>query len=146
MNELQEKINKFGGWENYYQYLLNTYGETKEQKKEFVKRTHTPEIQTYRGRLGGLANNSEQQSIKGRLGGLANTSEQQVIKGKVGGKNNTVEKQSIKGKANTSEQQRNKALKSAKVRYENSNEQLKPWEALGISRRTYYYRKKKDLI
>lgn len=46
MNELQEHINKFGGWENYYQHLLNTYGETKQQKEDFVKRTHTSDIQS----------------------------------------------------------------------------------------------------
>lgn len=142
MNELQEDINKFGGWENYYKYLLNTYGETKQQKEDFIKRTHTSEIQAYRGRLGGKSNTSEQQSIKGKKGGLANNSKQQAIKGKKGGLANSSKQQSIKGKANSSEQQIIKAIKSAQVRYEGSNEQLKPWEVLGISRRTYYYRKK----
>ena len=66
--------------------------------------------------MGGLGNTPEQQAIKGRLGGLANTSEQQSLKGKKG------------------------SIKSAQVRFEGSNEQLKPWETLGISRRTYYYR------
>lgn len=124
MNELQEHINKFGGWENYYQHLLNTYGETKQQKEDFVKRTHTSEIQSYRGKQ----NTSEQQSLKGK----ANSKEQQSLKGKLG------------GKSNKSEQQRIKAVKSAQVRYEGSNEQTKPWEAMGISRRTYYRRIKEN--
>lgn len=98
MNELQEHINKFGGWEIYYQYLLNTYGETKQQKEDFIKRTHTSEIQSYRGKQ----NTSEQQSLKGKKG----------------------------------------AIKSAKVRYENSNEKNKPWETLGISRGWYYTQKR----
>ena len=106
MNELQEEIDKFGRWENYYQYLLNTYGEAKQQKEDFIKRTHTSEIQAYRGRQ----NSSEQQSLKG--------------------KQNSFEQQSIKGKKG--------AIKSVQVRYEGSNEQTKPWETLGISRRTYY--------
>ena len=111
MNELEEHINKFGNWDNYYQHLLATYGHTKEQTQNFIKRTHTPEMQSRRGKK--------------------NTSAQQSLKGKIGGKHNT------------SEQQRTKAFKSAKIRYEGSNEQLKPWEALDISRRTYYYRQKK---
>lgn len=94
MNELEEHINKFGNWDNYYQHLLTTYGHTKEQTQIFIKRTHTPEIQSRRG------------------------------------------------KKNTSEQQRTKAFKSAKIRYEGSNEQLKPWIALGISRSWYYNQKK----
>lgn len=102
MNELQAEINKFGGWENYYQYLLTTYGETKQQKDDFIKRTHTSEIQAYRGRIGGKANTSEQQSIKGKKG----------------------------------------AIKSAQVRREGSNEQTKPWDALGISRGWYYTQKR----
>ena len=122
MNELQEEINKFGGWENYYQFLLTTYGDTKQQKEDFVKRTYTSEIQSYKGKQ--------------------NTSEQQAIKGRLGGRNNTSEQQSLKGKNNTSEQQRVKALKSAKVRYENSNEKNKPWETLGISRGWYYTQKR----
>lgn len=73
MNELQEHINKFGGWEIYYQHLLNTYGATKQQKEDFVKRTHTSEIQSYRGKV----NTKEQQSLKAKN----NTSEQQSIKG-----------------------------------------------------------------
>ena len=56
------------------------------------------------------------------LTGLSNTSEQQSLKGKKG------------------------SIKSAQVRFEGSNEQLKPWETLGISRRTYYYRQSKGLI
>lgn len=100
MNQLTEEINKFGDWETYYQYLLNTYGETKKQKEDFIKRTHTSEIQSYRGRIGGKANTKEQQSIKGK--------------------------------------------KSAQIRYQGSNEQTKPWEAMGISRRTYYCRLKQN--
>lgn len=126
MNELQDEINKFGGWENYYQFLLTTYGETKQQKEDFIKRTHTSEIQAYRGNQ----NTSEQQSIKGKK----NTSEQQALKGKISGKNNT------------SEQQKVKALKSAKVRYKGSNEQTKTWKTLGISRAWYYKQKKLGLI
>ena len=123
------------------------YGDkTTKQWAMYVKKTHSVEIQTYRGRLGGLANTKEQQSIKGKLGGLANTSEQQALKGKA----NSKEKQSMKGiiggKNNTIEQQSLKGQKSGRVRYEGSNEQTKPWEALGISRRTYYYRQQKGLI
>lgn len=62
MNELQEEINKFGGWKNYYQYLLNTYGETKQHKEKFIKKTHTSEMQSYRG----SQTTREQQSIKGK--------------------------------------------------------------------------------
>ena len=82
---------------------------------DYVKRTHSVEIQSWRGKQ----NTSEQQAIKGKKGGLANSSEQQSIKGKKG------------------------SIKSAQVRYEGSKEQTKPWEAMGISRRTYYRRMKK---
>ena len=98
MNELEEHINQFGNWDNYYQHLLATYGHTKEQTQNFIKRTHTPEMQSRRGKIG--------------------------------------------GKKNTSEQQKIKALKSAKIRYEGSNEQLKPWIALGISHSWYYTKKR----
>lgn len=115
------------------------YGnKTTKQWVDYVKRTHSVEIQSWRGKQ----NTSEQQSIKGKKGGLANTSEQQSIKGKA----NKIEQQALKGKNNTSEQQKIKAIKSAQVRYEGSKEQLKPWEDLGISRRTYYYRKTKGLV
>ena len=57
-------------------------------------------------------------AIKGKIGGLANTKESQSIKGKIG------------------------AIKSAEVRFEGSNEQLKPWVDLGISRAWYYKQKK----
>lgn len=102
MNEKHEDFN------NYLKKLLETYGHTKEQWNDYVKRTHTSEIQSKRG------------------------------------SKNTSEQQSLKGRNNTSEQQRIKALKSAQVRFEGSNEQRKPWLILGISRRTYYYNKKKD--
>lgn len=107
------------------------YGnKTTTQWFNYVKRTHSVELQSWRGKQ----NTPEQQSIKGRLGGLANTSEQQSIKGKL----NTSEQQSLKGKKGS--------IKSAQVRFEGSNEQLKPWETLGISRRTYYYRQKQGLL
>lgn len=146
MNGLQEEINKFGDWENYYQYLLTTYGETKQQKESFIKRTHTPEIQSYRGSkntseqqaIKGKKNTSEQQALKGKIGGKNNTSEQQSVKGQVGGKKNTSHQQSIKGKKG--------AIKSAKVRYEGANEQIKPWKDLGISRAWYYKQKQLGII
>lgn len=95
------------------------YGnKTTQQWAMYVKRTHSVELQSWRGKQ----NTSEQQAIKGRKGGLANTSEGQTIKGKKG------------------------AIKSAQVRYEGSNEQLKPWEKLGISRAWYYKQKKLSSI
>ena len=54
----------------------------------------------------------------------------------------TPEMQAFRGKQNTSEQQRVKALKSAEIRFKGSNEQLKPWETLGISRGWYYTQKR----
>ena len=149
MNELEEHIMQFGSWEHYYQHLLFTYGHTQQQKNAFILKTHTPDIQSYRGRQntsaqqsikgkkGGLNNTKEQQSAKGLIGGLNNTSEQQSIKGL----NNTKEQQSIKGLNNTKEQQSIKGKKSEQVRYDGSNEQLKPWAALGISRSWYYTQK-----
>lgn len=105
------------------------YGDkTTKQWAMYVKRTHSVEIQSWRGKQ----NTSEQQSIKGKK----NTAEQQALKGKIGGKNNTSEQQSLKGKMG--------GIKSAQVRYQGSNEQTKPWESLGISRRTYYRRIKQD--
>ena len=107
------------------------YGDkTTKQWAMYVKRTHTSEMQAYRGRLGGKANTNEQQSIKG----------------KIGGKNNSSDQQRVKGKANTSEQQKIKALKSAQVRYKGSNEETKPWESLGISRSWYYTQKRLGAI
>lgn len=101
---------------------------------DYVKRTHSVEIQSWRGKQ----NTSEQQSIKGKK----NTSEQQALKGKA----NTKEQQRIKGilggKKNTSEQQSLKGKKSGAKRFEGSNEQTKPWEALGISRSWYYTQKR----
>lgn len=77
------------------------YGDRTSRKwKEYVKRTHSAEMQAYRGGK----NTSEQQSIKGKKG----------------------------------------AIKSAQVRSVGSNEETKPWEALGISRRTYYRRLKQS--
>ena len=103
------------------------YGDkTSKQWAMYVKKTHSVELQSWRGKQ----NTSEQQSIKGKK----NTAEQQSLKGMA----NTSSQQALKGKINSSEQQRVKALKSAQVRYEGSNEQTKPWEAMGISRRTYY--------
>jgi hypothetical protein len=99
------------------------YGDkTSKQWSMYIKRTHTSEIQAFRGKIGGLANTTEQQAIKGKLGGLSNTAEQQSLKGKKG------------------------SIKSAQIRFEDSNEQLKPWVEIGISRRTYYYRQSKELI
>ena len=143
MNNILET---YGSFDNYMKHLLETYGHTKEQWNDYIKRTHTSEIQSWRGKQ----NTPEQQSIKGKLGSLANTPEQQSIKGRLGGLANTSKQQSLKGqiggKNNTSEQQREKALKSAKVRFEGSNEQLKPWLDLGISRSYYYKQKKLGLI
>ena len=107
-------LETYGSFDNYMKHLLETYGHTKEQWNDYIKKTHTSEIQSWRGKQ--------------------NTPEQQSLKGQIGGKNNT------------SEQQREKALKSAQVRFEGSNEQLKPWETLGISRRTYYYKQKQGLL
>ncbi len=91
------------------------YGnKTTQQWFNYVKRTHSVELQSWRGKQ----NTSEQQAIKGKIGGLANTKESQSIKGKIG------------------------AIKSAEVRFEGSNEQLKPWKDLGISRAWYYKQKK----
>ena len=108
----------------------------------YVKDTHTAEMQAYRGKQ----NSSLQQSIKGKKGGLNNSSLQQSIKGLI----NTKEQQSLKGiiggKNNSSLQQSLKGQKSAQVRYEGSNEQLKPWEALGISRSWYYTQKSLGVI
>ena len=154
MNELEEHIMQFGSWEHYYQHLLFTYGHTQQQKNAFILKTHTPDIQSYRGRQ----NTSEQQSIKGKKGGLNNSKDQQSTKGKKGGLNNTSAQQSLKGLINTKEQQSIKGLinssqqqslkgkKSAQVRYDGSNEQLKPWVALGISRRWYYTQKSLGVI
>ena len=75
---------------------------TNKQWSMYVKRTHSSEIQAFRGKIGGLANTSEQQAIKGK--------------------------------------------KSGAIRFEGSNEQLKPWEPLGISRRTYYRRIKEQKL
>ena len=122
MNDTDFVTNKYGNFDNYLKYLLENYGHTKEQWNDYIKKTHTSEIQSKRGSY----NTPEQQSLKG--------------------KKNTSEQQSIKGKLNTSEQQREKALKSAKVRFEGSNEQLKPWLDLGISRSYYYKQKKLGLI
>ena len=91
-------LETYGSFDNYMKHLLETYGHTKEQWNDYVKRTHTSEIQSKRGSF----NSKEQQAIKGKKG----------------------------------------ALKSAQVRFEGSNEQLKPWLDLGISR-SYYYKKKK---
>ncbi len=103
------------------------YGnKTTSQWINYVKRTHSVELQSWRGKQ----NTPEQQSEKGKK----NTSEQQSIKGKL----NTSEQQSIKGKKG--------AIKSAQVRFEGSNEQLKPWLDLGISRSYYYKQKKLGLI
>ena len=99
------------------------YGDkTTKQWAMYVKKTHSVELQSWRGKQ----NTKEQQAIKGKIGGLANTTEQQIIKGKLGGLSNIAEQQKSKGK------------RSGEVRFEGSNEQLKPWETLGISRRTYY--------
>ena len=119
-------LETYGSFDNYMKHLLETYGHTKEQWNDYVKRTHTSEIQSKRGSF----NSKEQQAIKGKK----NTAEQQSIKGQIGGKNNTSKQQAIKGKKG--------ALKSAQVRFEGSNEQLKPWINLGISR-TWYYKQKK---
>ena len=95
------------------------YGnKTTQQWFNYVKRTHSIELQSWRGKQ----NTSEQQAIKGKIGGLANTKESQSIKGKIG------------------------AIKSAAVRFEGSNEQLKPWKDLGISRAWYYKQKKLNHI
>ena len=124
----------------------------------YVKKTHsvelqswrgkqnTPEQQAIKGRLGGLANTPEQQAIKGKIGGLKNSKEHLSAIGKIGGSKNSIEHLSEIGKLNTSEQQRAKALKSAQIRFEGSNEQLKPWVDLGISRSYYYKQKKLGLI
>ena len=72
------------------------------------------------------------------MGGLKNSKEHLIDIGKLGGLSNSSEQQSLKGKKGS--------IKSAEVRFEGSNEQLKPWETLGISRRTYYYRQSKGLI
>jgi len=112
----------------------------------YVKKTHSVELQSWRGKqntpeqqsIKGKKNTSEQQSIKGQLGGLKNTKEHLIEIGKLGGLSNTSEQQSLKGKKGS--------IKSAQIRFEGSNEQLKPWETLGISRRTYYYRQSKGLI
>lgn len=117
------------------------YGDkTTKQWAMYVKRTHSVELQSWRGKQ----NTSEQQSIKGKIGGKHNTSEQQSIKGKIGGLANSPEQQSLKGKKHNSEEQKAKALKSAQIRYEGSKEQLKPWESMGISRRTYYRKIKQN--
>ena len=117
------------------------YGDkTSKQWAMYVKKTHSVEIQSWRGKQ----NTSEQQSMKGKIGGKNNTSEQQSIKGKIGGLANSSEQQSVKGKKHNSEEQKAKALKSAQIRYEGSKEQLKPWESMGISRRTYYRRIKQN--
>ena len=114
MNDTDFISNKYVNFDNYLKHLLENYGHTKKQWNDYIKKTHTSEIQSKRGSY----NTPEQQSIKGKL----NTPEQQSLKGKKG------------------------SIKSAKVRFEGSNEQLKPWETLGISRRTYYYRQSKGLI
>lgn len=111
------------------------YGDkTSKQWAMYVKKTHSVELQSWRGKQ----NTSEQQSIKGKK----NTAAQQAMKGKA----NSKEQQALKGSKNTSEQQSIKgkkgAIKSAQVRYEGSNEQTKPWEALGISRSWYYTQKR----
>ena len=80
----------------------------------------------------------EAEAIKGQLGGLKNSKEHLIESGKLGGLSNTSEQQSLKGKKGS--------IKSAQIRFEGSNEQLKPWINLGISRRTYYYRQSKGLI
>ena len=135
-------LETYGSFDNYMKHLLETYGHTKEQWNDYIKRTHTSEIQSWRGSF----NSKEQQAIKGKK----NTAEQQSIKGQIGGKNNTSKQQSLKGKQNTSEQQSLKgkkgSIKSAQVRFEGSNEQLKPWLDLGISRSYYYKQKKLGLI
>lgn len=98
-------------------WTWRNYGnKTTQQWENYVKRTHNTEIQALRGAIGGKANSKEQQAIKGRLGGQNNSSKQQSIKGTKG------------------------AIQSAKVRSKNSNEETKPWDTLGISRRTYYRR------
>lgn len=96
------------------------YGDkTTKQWAIYVKKTHGSEAQAFRGKLGGQANSKERQAIKGSIGGKNNSSEQQSIKGKIG------------------------AIKSAEIRFKGSNEDLKPWLTLGISRRTYYRRMEK---
>lgn len=98
--------------------------------EDYIKKTHTPHIQSLRGKR----NTSYQQSVKGKKGAAANTSHQQSLKGKA----NTSEQQSIKGTLG--------GIRSGQSRRINSAEELKPWEQLNISRRSYYYGKKNNLI
>ena len=107
------------------------YSEVKSIAKSIGKWTYqrfTPQeysrIQAYRGSLGGKAGSKEDKAKAGAIGG------------KIGGKRGTAEQ---KAKAGSMSKGGGRKKGSVKV---DSTAQQKPWESMGISRRTYYNRKK----